>query len=154
MCQGELYLRLLEFWILTRCLIRLGSIGGDFLKGDGTGSFSIYGDKFPVSSQPSLWRLVFLCVCLQDENFIEKHTGPGLLSMVRSMFYSFPLFQPESAPRLSTGKLRSKHQRLPGHLPLPMYCISTRHLSRTSVSLVLHNYSSVWLPGSEARCLR
>lgn len=23
--------------------------GGDFTKGDGTGSFSIYGDKFPVS---------------------------------------------------------------------------------------------------------
>ncbi|KAI0288597.1 cyclophilin-like domain-containing protein [Russula brevipes] len=35
--------------------------GGDFLKGDGTGSFSIYGDKFPM-----------------------KHTGPGLLSMANS----------------------------------------------------------------------
>ena len=45
--------------------------GGDFVRNDGTGSFSIY-DK------PQF----------DDENFDLKHTGPGLLSMV-SVCYCF-----------------------------------------------------------------
>jgi peptidyl-prolyl isomerase H (cyclophilin H) len=40
--------------------------GGDFLKGDGTGSFSIYGPSFA------------------DESLEGQHDAPGLLSMANS----------------------------------------------------------------------
>ncbi|KAF8334362.1 cyclophilin-like domain-containing protein [Amanita rubescens] len=63
----------------------MGYKGGDFIKGDGTGSFSIYGDKFPVrirSFQPR--HNIPTCFQYRMKIFTEKHAGPGLLSMANS----------------------------------------------------------------------
>ena len=45
------------------------------LQGDGTGCVSIYGSRFA------------------DENFIGKHTGPGLLSMVSQEHFNWTLLE-------------------------------------------------------------
>ena len=47
-------------------MTRYLSQGGDFTEHNGTGGRSIYGHKF------------------EDENFVLKHTGPGILSMANA----------------------------------------------------------------------
>ncbi|KAF8196932.1 cyclophilin-like domain-containing protein [Pholiota molesta] len=79
MCQGKSFNRTLADLCLFLCRWRL-------LERDGTGSFSIYGDKFPVATinPRGYMGRSFLNCSPQDENFQEKHTGPGLLSMANS----------------------------------------------------------------------
>jgi cyclophilin family peptidyl-prolyl cis-trans isomerase len=72
--------------------------GGDFTRGDGRGGESIYGARFEGNySIPNetldihsfLKDVYIVCiywvsVLFEDENFVVKHTRPGLLSMANA----------------------------------------------------------------------
>ncbi|KAL5542566.1 hypothetical protein UlMin_010276 [Ulmus minor] len=79
----------------------------DFLKGDGSGYVSIYGHRF------------------DDENFIDKHTSPGLLSMLI---------------RNAKGCFLTKHQRMLWH-SLTYYISNKECPWKGKLRLHIHNPS-------------
>lgn len=66
LCTGENLSLHFKSSIFHRIIPQFMAQGGDITRGNGTGGESIYGSKFP------------------DENFILRHTEPGLLSMANS----------------------------------------------------------------------
>lgn len=56
--------------------------GGDFINSDGTGKISVYGDSFPDGTFVNKRLCLRRNACL--ENFLLRHSAPGLLSMANS----------------------------------------------------------------------
>lgn len=118
--------------------------GGDFVKGDGTGSFSIYGDKFPVSTVTRFISTIHSHPYrLKDENFEVKHTGPGLLSMVGESFSIILGRHTETMTRLTRGRtqmdarqvlLSVLHPKIPPTYILLPFSFSSRQKNASSLT--------------------
>lgn len=111
MCQGVYLIYITNHLAQTSTLA-----GGDFIKGDGTGSFSIYGDKFPVSLQ--LFRI--RVTALDNAYYRTRTSKKNIRDQDCCLWYaqtSITLYSVLTQDLLVSqllGELGTKHERLPG----------------------------------------
>ena len=86
-------------------------VGGDFIKGDGTGSFSIYGDKFPVRSLccPSTCVILISAPTGRELNREARRARAPVYGTLSSVRRTSPL-------TLQTGQFGTRYKRLSSKL--------------------------------------
>lgn len=93
-----------------------------------------------------------LILATQDENFQEKHVGPGLLSMVGSLSISSST---TSSIYLYSGQLWTKHERFSGTVRFPLQINLCSHYSSSSSLLpnaIFWMENMLFLEGSSMEC--
>lgn len=120
------------------------TLGGDFLKGDGTGSFSIYGDKFPVSRSSDATPI----------GCLPKNLYQGR-KLSREAFRTRPLINGKSRHSVCAVKIHDRRRLTQGRTQTDVKYMSLLcwHAESYTSSLVLHYYREVWFFGWKARCL-
>lgn len=103
MCQGSY---MLYFSLKIVILIDFGWLGGDFLKGDGTGSFSIYGEKFPVRAFHASFQANFADVASGREFPDEAHRTRTVVDGVSRCSFPIPSLSDNCTPRPTQGQIQ------------------------------------------------
>lgn len=116
--------------------------GGDFLKGDGTGSFSIYGEKFPVSFiNLSIMRILHrLLVSIRTKILPINMSVPDFYPWYPNSLFPSPFIDILLKSKANSGPDTNGCQVNPKRLATnAIFVISTNQFLSSSSSLLQQN---------------